>query len=279
MLTLNCNGRLIKWDQPIVMGIINTTPDSFHSNSRANDIDDALQMAEKMLEQGASILDIGGQSTRPGSDIIGPDRESERVIPVIRSIIQRFPEALISIDTYYSEVARNAVEAGASIVNDVSSGFTDSKMLDTVALLKTPYICMHHGGSNSDLHFPMSSQATIQAVFDFFLERFEACKNAGIKDVIIDPGFGFGKTVEANFRIVKELSILKQLQHPILLGVSRKSSIYKILGGTAETALNGTTVLNTIGLLQGADILRVHDVKEAKEAIQLISMMYPEFMS
>jgi dihydropteroate synthase len=274
MLMLNCKGRLIKWNQPIVMGIINATPDSFHSNSRANTIENAVTMAGTMLAQGASMLDIGGQSTRPGSEIIGPEKETERVLPVIEAIIQNFPDAILSIDTYYADVARFAVNAGASIVNDVSSGLTDSNMLDTVALLKTPYICMHHAGSSTDLHLPMSSNATIQAVFDFFIERLYACKNAGIKDVIIDPGFGFGKTMEANFALVRELAILKQLNHPILLGVSRKSSIYKTLGGTADTALNGTTVLNTIGLINGANILRVHDVKEAIEAIQLVTLIY-----
>ena len=271
---LNCKGRLIKWDQPVVMGIINATPDSFHSNSRAKTIENAVTMAETMLAQGASILDIGGQSTRPGSEIIGPEKETERVLPVIEAIIQKFPEVILSIDTYYADVARVAVNAGASIVNDVGSGLTDADMLDTVALLKTPYICMHHSGSSADLHHPMASNATIQAVFDFFIERLDACKIAGIKDIIIDPGFGFGKTVEANFALVRDLAILKQLHHPILLGVSRKSSIYKTLGGSAETALNGTTVLNTIGLMNGANILRVHDVKEAKEAIQLVTKIY-----
>ena len=275
MLMLNCKGRLIKWDQPIVMGIINATPDSFHSDSRAGTIENALSMASTMLAQGASILDVGGQSTRPGSEIIGPEKEAERVIPVIEAIIAQFPDALISIDTYYADVARIAVNAGASIVNDVSSGLTDANMLDTVALLKTPYICMHHSGSSTDLHHPLANTDTTKAVFDFFIERLDACKIAGIKDVIIDPGFGFGKTVEANFALVRDLSILKQLHHPILLGVSRKSSIYKTLGGTAETALNGTTVLHTIGLMNGANILRVHDVKEAKEAIQLVARMYP----
>lgn len=275
MLTLNCIGRLIKWEQPIVMGIINTTPDSFHSDSRAKSISDAVHMAEKMLQDGASILDIGGQSTRPGSEMVGTDKEAERVIPVIQAIVEKFPEAILSIDTYHADIARLAVEAGASIVNDVSSGLTDPNMLDTVALLKTPYICMHHGGSSTDLHHPISNLTPIQAVYDFFIERLYACKNAGIKDVIIDPGFGFGKTVESNFSVVKDLAILKQLNHPILLGVSRKSSIYKTIGGTAETALNGTSVVNTVGLLNGADILRVHDVKEAMEAIQLVKMMYP----
>jgi dihydropteroate synthase len=273
MFTLNCNGRFIKWEQPVVMGIINCTPDSFHSNSRVDNIDQALQKAGEMLALGASILDIGGQSTRPGSEKIGPELEIERVIPVIEAIIKQFPEAIISIDTFFSDVARLTVGAGASIVNDVSAGLTDPDMLDTVALLKTPYICMHHGGDAQDLHHRMVENQTMKVVIDFFIERVEACKNAGIKDLIIDPGFGFGKSLKGNFNIIRDLSFLKILGKPILLGVSRKSSIYKPLGSTAETALNGTTVVNTVGLMNGADILRVHDVKEAMEAIQLVGLI------
>lgn len=273
MFTLNCNGRLIKWEQPVVMGIINCTPDSFHSDSRVDNIDEALQKAGEMIALGAGILDIGGQSTRPGSEKIGSALEIERVIPIIEAIVKQFPEVIISIDTYYSTVARIAVERGATIVNDVSAGLFDADMLDTVALLKAPYICMHHSGEAQQLHLPMSVNKTMEAVIDFFIERLIACKAAGIKDVIIDPGFGFGKTLETNFQLIKDLSSLKILGKPILLGVSRKSSIYKTLGGTAETALNGTTVLNTVGLMNGADILRVHDVKEAMEAIHLTNLI------
>jgi dihydropteroate synthase len=273
MFTLNCNGRLIKWEQPVVMGIINCTPDSFHSNSRVDNIQKAIEKATDMLALGASIIDIGGQSTRPGSEKIGPELELERVVPIIQAIIQHFPEAIISIDTYYASVAKVAVAAGASIVNDVSAGITDENMLDTVALLKTPYIFMHHGGDGQDLHHPMYENQTIKAVIDFFIERMDACKTAGIKDLIIDPGFGFGKTMNANFRIIRDLADLKFLGKPILLGVSRKSSIYKSLGGTTETALNGTTVVNTVGLMNGANILRVHDVKEAMEAIKLTNLI------
>lgn len=273
MFTLNCNGRLIKWEQPVVMGIINATPDSFHSSSRVENIDSAIQTAGEMLANGASILDIGGQSTRPGSEKIGPELEIERVVPIIEAISKQFPEAIISIDTYFADVARISVNAGAGIVNDVSAGLTDDTMLDTVALLKTPYICMHHGGDPFDLHHPMDENQTILRVVDFFIERMDACKAAGIKDVIVDPGFGFGKTTAGNFQLIKKLSDLKILGKPILLGVSRKSSIYKSLGGTADTALNGTTVVNTIGLMNGADILRVHDVKEAMEAIKLVHLI------
>ncbi len=273
MLTLNCNGRLINWEQPVVMGIINCTPDSFHNKSRVDNMEDALQTAAEMLALGASILDIGGQSTRPGSEKIGPELEAERVVPIIQAIAREFPSVIISIDTYYANVARISVEAGASIINDVSSGLFDPKMLETVAVLKSPYICMHHGGDSKNLHSPIDETQTMSSIIDFFIERIEACKIAGIKDIIIDPGFGFGKSLEANFQIIKELSSLKILGKPILLGVSRKSSIYKSLGGTAETALNGTTVLNTLGLMNGAAIIRVHDVKEAMEVILLTDLI------
>ena len=273
MLTLNCKGRLIKWEQPIVMGIINATPDSFHTNSRVETIDAARKKASEMLEQGAAILDIGGQSTRPGSEQIGNEMEAERVIPVIHAILRDFPDAIISIDTYCADVAQKAVDAGASIVNDVSAGLRDLKMLETVALLKTPYICMHHSGNANNLHQPMEGIRAITAVIDFFIERMAACNSAGINDLILDPGFGFGKTITANFQLIRDLSLLKMLGKPLLLGVSRKSSIYKTLGGTPETALNGTTVVNTVGLMNGADILRVHDVKEAMEAIHLTNLM------
>jgi len=273
MLTINCKGRLINWEQPIVMGIINATPDSFHTDSRVTTIEAAIQKAAEMIRLGASVLDIGGQSTRPNSEKLSPAEEANRVLPIIQALIQKFPDTLISIDTYYASVARLAVDAGASIVNDVSAGLADEEMLATVALLKTPYICMHHGGDGQNLHQTLHATDTNQAVFDFFIERIAACNEVGIKDIIIDPGFGFGKTIEANFQLIKGIAILKQLGKPILLGVSRKSSIYKSLGITADEALNGTTVVNTAGLLQGADILRVHDVTEAMEAIKLVNLM------
>ncbi|MBY0482327.1 MAG: dihydropteroate synthase [Chitinophagaceae bacterium] len=273
MFTLNAKGRLIILDEPIVMGIINCTPDSFHEGSRAEKIEDAVNKAAAMLEQGAAIIDIGGQTTRPNSVKISAAIELERVIPVIRAILDRFPEALISIDSFYAQVAKEAVDAGAAMVNDVSAGLIDPNMLLTVASLQVPYICMHYSGKGEDLHEPVHSSNITRTVLDFFIERIESCKKAGIKDLIIDPGFGFGKTVAENFKLVKDISILTILEKPILLGVSRKSSIYKTLNGTAETALNGTTVLNTIGLLNGAHILRVHDVKEAVEAIKLVRMV------
>lgn len=253
------------------MGIINATPDSFYSGSRKSTVDAALHTAEQMLGEGATILDIGGQSTRPGSEKISVDEELLRVIPIIEAISKKFPQSFISIDTYHSAVAKHAVDAGAAIVNDISSGLMDTKMLTTVAKLKVPFVCMHMKGTPQNMQQNPVYENVTKEVIDFFIERIEACNLAGIKDIIIDPGFGFGKTIEHNFTLLKELGIFKQLQKPLLLGVSRKSMIYKTLNISAEEALNGTTVLNTIGLLNGANILRVHDVKEAVETIKIIS--------
>lgn len=260
-------------DRPLVMGIINATPDSFHSGSRFNETDQAIAIAEKMLNEGADIIDIGGQSTRPGSEQISAEEEMERVIPAIKAIVQTFPEAFISIDTYYSKVAKAAVDAGASIVNDISCGSIDNKMIPTVAALKVPYILMHMKGTPQNMHQNATYENVNRELLDFFIAKTHELKQAGIVDVIIDPGFGFAKTTEHNFELLKNLSVFKILDKPILLGVSRKSTIYRTLGKTADEALNGTTVLNTIGLMNGASILRVHDVKEAKEAVTLFSAM------
>ncbi|MBS1639227.1 MAG: dihydropteroate synthase [Bacteroidetes bacterium] len=273
MFTLNCKGKLLIIDKPIVMGIINATPDSFYENSRKLNVDKALQKAEQMLNEGAAILDIGGQSTKPGSQTINATEELERILPIIESIHNTFPEAFISVDTYYSKVAEEAVNAGACIVNDVSGGLQDEAMLSTVAALKVPYICMHMKGTPQNMQLnPMYKNVT-KEVLDFFIIQTAKCKAAGIHDVIIDIGFGFGKTATHNFQLLKELQIFKTLEKPVLIGVSRKNTIYKTLNITANEALNGTTVLNTVALLNGANILRVHDVKEAVEAVKLVEAM------
>jgi dihydropteroate synthase len=271
MFTLNCKGRLLVVDKPLVMGIINTTPDSFYEGSRFTGADGILQQAGRMLRDGAAILDIGGQSTRPGSERISADEELQRVIGAVESLHFNFPEAIISIDTYWSAVAREAVAAGASIINDISAGTIDAAMLSVVAAAKTPYVAMHMPGSPDTMHRKPAYENLTRELLDFFIKKIDECKKAGIQDIIIDPGFGFGKTVAENFELLQQLSLLKVLQRPILLGVSRKSTIYKTLGITAEEALNGTTVLHTIGLQNGAGILRVHDVKEAVEAVKLVS--------
>lgn len=266
MYTLNCKGKLLVLDNPVAMGIINATPDSFY---KGNINEDMLLLAGKMIADGAAILDIGGQSTRPGSERINTADELKRVLPVIEMIHEKFPGTILSIDTYNSEVAKAAVAAGASIVNDISAGNMDSHMIDTVAALKVPYICMHMQGTPATMQVEPHYNDVAKEVLDFFIAAVDTCTNAGIVDVIIDPGFGFGKNIQHNFSLLKKMEVLRMLNKPVMAGISRKSTIYKTLHTTAEHALNGTTVLNTIALVNGASILRVHDVKEAMEAIQL----------
>jgi dihydropteroate synthase len=270
MFTLNCKGRLLVADTPLVMGIINATPDSFYAGSRQTSIDGILQQADTMMSQGAAILDIGGQSSRPGSVAIGEEEELNRVIEGIAAIYDRFPDAFISIDTYYSRVAKEAVAAGACIVNDISAGNMDKNMIATVASLGVPYILMHMQGTPQTMQQSPHYDNVTREVLDFFIAKIDLVKKAGVIDIIIDPGFGFGKTIHHNFELLRRLSIFKIIDRPLLLGISRKSTVYKTLGVNANEALNGTTVLNTIGLMNGANILRVHDVKEAKEAINLV---------
>jgi dihydropteroate synthase len=270
MFTLNCKGRLIVIDKPIVMGIINTTPDSFYSGSRLANEKEVLLRAETMIQQGATILDIGGQSTRPGSEQVGAEEELRRVLPAIESIAERFPDALISIDSFYSKVVRESVMAGAHIVNDVSAGSIDEALLPTVAALKTPYVLMHMKGHPQTMQLNPSYDNVVTEVFDSLNFKISELIKSGINDIIIDPGFGFGKTATHNFKLLKELPFFTQLNKPLLVGLSRKATVYKTLGIKPGEALNGTTVLHTIALLNGAHILRVHDVREAMEAVKLV---------
>ena len=276
MLTINCKGQLISFEVPRVMGIINATPDSFYSESRHTIEKELLQTAEKMLKDGASFIDIGGQSTRPGSERIPVDVELKRVIPAIESIIKNFPQALISIDTYYAKVAEYAVNAGAAIVNDVSAGSIDENLVPTVVKLKVPYILMHMQGDLQTMQKSPSYKNAVLEVFDALNFKLNALHKQGIKDVIIDPGFGFGKTTQHNFQLLAQLDFFQQLNKPLLIGLSRKGMIYKTLGTTADEALNGTTALNTLALMNGANILRVHDVKEAVEAVTLFTAVKKE---
>ncbi len=266
MFTINCKGKIVVLHQPLVMGIINATPDSFF---KGNINDNMLQMAAQMIADGAGILDIGGQSTRPGSERISPGDEMQRILPIIQSIHTAFPNTIISVDTYSSTVAQAAVIAGASIVNDISGGDMDAAMLDTVAALQVPYVCMHMQGTPDTMQLQPHYNHVVTEVLDACMLKMERCKKAGITDIIIDPGFGFGKTISHNFSLLKKLQAFSILDAPVLAGVSRKSTIYKTLHTTAEKALNGTTVLNTMALMNGAAILRVHDVKEAAEAVTL----------
>lgn len=270
MFILNCKGRLLVVDKPLVMGIINTTPDSFYEGSRFMDMDEILRQAEKMVKDGAAILDIGGQSTRPGSIQLSAGEEAERVVKVIETISTQFADIIISIDTYHSKVAAAAVDAGARMVNDISGGDIDEAMLQTVASLNVPYVCMHTKGTPETMQQLAVYQDVTREVLDHFTGKVAKCKKSGIKDVIIDPGFGFAKTIQHNFELLRNLAAFSMLDCPLLAGLSRKSTIYKTLGTDAAGALNGTTVLNTIALLNGANILRVHDVKEAVEAVKLV---------
>lgn len=273
MFTLNCKGRLLVIDKPVVMGIINVTPDSFYSQSRKQETDAVLHQAERMLEDGALILDIGGQSTRPGSERISAEEELKRIIAPVSAIQARFPEAFISIDTFYAAVAKEAVDAGAVIVNDISAGSMDSEMLSTVSSLQVPYVLMHMKGTPQTMRQEAGYENVIREVLDFLIAKKEDCRKAGISDVIIDPGFGFGKTAAHNFELLRHLSVFQVLNSPILLGISRKSFIWKTLGISADEALNGTTAMNMTGLVNGATILRVHDVKEAMETVRLFTTM------
>ena len=270
MFTLNCKDRLLVVDKPLVMGIVNATPDSFYPGSRFNSTQEVLQQVQKMVSDGADIIDVGGQSTRPGSEELSAAEELERVIGIVQSIRFNFPNTIISIDTFYSNVAREAVVAGAAIVNDVSAASRDANMLSVVGKLDVPYVCMHMRGTPATMQQYTQYENIAKEVLDYFIQKIALCRKAGIKDIIIDPGFGFAKNSEQNLLLLKQLSVLKLLDAPILCGLSRKSTVYRTLGVNVEEALNGTTVLNTIALLNGAHILRVHDVKEAREAIKLV---------
>ena len=269
MFTLNCKGKLMSGHRPLVMGVINTTPDSFYEGSRLTEQSAILRLAEKMIADGADILDLGGQSTRPASESISSEEEKKRVLPAVAIIHDHFPQTVISIDTWYADVAVEAVAAGASMVNDISAGNLDENMLMAVAALRVPYVCMHMKGTPATMQQSAGYDNITLEVLDFLIEKSASCRQAGITDIILDPGFGFGKTIRHNFELLRSLPVFSMLGFPIMIGLSRKSTIYKTLQTTAAGALNGTTVLNTISLLQGADILRVHDVKEAKEVVTL----------
>jgi len=271
MFTLNCRGRLIAAQRPLIMGIINVTPDSFYEGSRCDDADAVFRQTERMLKDGADIIDIGAQSTRPQATLLSMEEELSRLAGIVDVVTDKFPEAVFSIDTFYSKVAEICVAAGAAIINDVSGGQMDPNMIQAVAKLSVPYVCMHMRGTPQTMQQLNDYDDVTKSVIDYFIVKTDECNKAGINDVIIDPGFGFSKNISQNFQLLNNLDKLKMLDRPILVGLSRKSTIYKTLGVTAEQALNGTTVLNTVALMKGASILRVHDVKEAKECVTLYS--------
>jgi dihydropteroate synthase len=274
--TFQIKGCLYSLNKPKVMGIINLTPDSFFEGSRVpTDKNSVLFEAEKKIREGADFLDLGGYSTRPGAANISIEEEINRVIPAILQIKNSFPDTLISIDTFRSEVAKAGIEAGADLVNDISAGNLDPQMLPLIGQLGVPYIAMHSRGTPQTMQNETDYSDLISEVLSYFASKVEQFSKFGIKDVIIDPGFGFAKTSAQNFELLRQLNSLKRLGLPILAGISRKSMIYKTLDISANEALNGTTALNMVALLQGAAILRVHDVKEAKETIQLFEQLYP----
>jgi dihydropteroate synthase len=266
---LNCRGRLLDLSTPAVMGILNLTPDSFFDGGKYTDEKSILNHVAKMLEEGAAIIDVGAQSTRPKSTLIPLEEEEKRLLPKLKSLRKEFPNAVFSVDTFYSSVAEKAIEEGADFINDVSGGMMDNKMFDTVAKLKVPYVLMHIRGTPQNMQDNPQYQNTVTEVMDYLVERIQKLTSLGVNDIIIDVGFGFGKSLEHNLKLLNHLDLFNWLNKPILVGISRKSMVTKALNIKTEDALNGTTVLHTIALMKGADILRVHDVRPAIEAVQI----------
>lgn len=269
MNSINCRGRLVSLNTPRIMGILNLTPDSFYKNSRTNQLQ-VLHNAEKMLEQGADFLDLGGYSSRPGADFVSQEEELKRIIPAVETLIKHFPESLISVDTFRSEVARQSIEAGACIINDISAGELDSQMWEIIARYQVPYVAMHMRGTPQTMQNLTHYEHIINEIIFYFSQKKRKAQEMGINDLILDPGFGFAKTMEQNYEVFSHLEDFKILNLPLLVGISRKSMLYKFLNISPEEALNATTTLHTIALIKGAKILRLHDVKPAVECLQLI---------
>lgn len=270
---INCKGRLISIEKPIVMGILNITPDSFFDGGKHNQLDAAIFQTEKMLHEGATIIDIGAQSTRPGADIIGADKELAIALPVIETLVKQFPQAVFSIDTFHAQVAKQAVLAGVSIINDVSAGDDDTDMFNVVVECKVPYIMMHKQGNSKTMQLKPTYNNVVLDIIDYFVPKINYLREQGVVDLIVDPGFGFGKNLTHNYELLNKLKQFEILGLPILAGVSRKKMIQKVINEDAVNALNGTTVVNTIALMHGANILRVHDVKEAIEAVNIYNRL------
>ena len=269
MTQINCKGELICFDTPKVMGILNITPDSFYAQSRTTPAE-VLRKAEQMLEEGATFVDIGGYSSRPNAQEVSPQEELQRVVPVVEALVKHFPDIRISVDTFRAEVARESLEAGACIINDISAGQIDPAIWEVVAHYQVPYIAMHMRGTPQTMQTYTEYDKLTKDILYYFSQVKDKARQLRINDLIVDPGFGFSKTLAQNYELMQQLALFKALECPILVGISRKSMIYKLLDTTPETALNGTTVLNTFALLHGADILRVHDVKEAVECVKIV---------
>ena len=273
MITLNLRGRLLELREPLIMGILNVTPDSFFSESRTPDEEHIAQRVKQMMNDGADMIDIGGYSSRPGADDVSTEEEMNRLRRGLRIIRKLYPDVPVSVDTFRADVARMCIEEeGADIINDISGGMMDRQMFRTVAQLHVPYIMMHMQGTPDSMQLAPHYDNLRQEVMLYFAERIDRLCQMGVKDIIVDPGFGFGKTMEHNYELMAHLEDFHVFGLPLLVGISRKSMIYKLLGGTPQTSLNGTTVLNTIALTKGAHILRVHDVKEAVEAKRIVGM-------
>lgn len=270
---INCKGKLIDLSVPKVMGILNATPDSFYDGGKYPSREEILKKTELMLKEGADFIDIGAYSSRPNAAFVSETEELERLVPVVDLVLQYFPEMLVSIDTFRSEVAKAALQHGAAMINDISAGLLDQNMLNVIADFQVPYIMMHMRGTPETMSTLTTYDAIIKDMLYYFSERISAARKLGINDLIIDPGFGFAKTLDQNYEVLQHLDLFQILDLPVLSAVSRKSMIYKTLDSNAEDALNGTTVLNTISLLKGAKILRVHDVKPAVECVRLFSRL------
>lgn len=272
-MTINCRGKLINFNTPKVMGVINSTPNSFYAGSRKTSAEDILKQAESMLAAGATFLDLGGYSTQPGAPRISETEELNRVLPAIDLILKNFPGALISVDTFRAQVADQSVAAGAAMINDISAGNLDPKMMQTAARHQVPYIMMHTRGTPQNMKELDTYENLLQDILFYFSQKIKMARDLGINDIIIDPGLGFAKNIKQNFELLNKMELFENLQLPILAGLSRKSMIYKTLETTAAEALNGTSILNTIALTKGASILRVHDVKEAIECVKLFNKL------
>ena len=272
-MTINCNGSLIDLSIPKVMGILNITPDSFYDGGKYKNESEILIQTEKMLSDGATFIDIGAYSSRPGAKHISEEEELERIIPVVKLLIEKIPGILISVDTFRSKVAKETIDIGAALINDISGGKMDEKMFKTIAELQVPYILMHMKGTPQNMQKNPTYENVTKELISFFAAQIFELRQLQVKDVIIDVGFGFGKTLAHNYQLLKDLALFKSLDTPVLAGISRKSMLYKPLNSSAQEALNATTSANTIALLNGANILRVHDVKEAVEATKIVNLL------
>jgi dihydropteroate synthase len=270
--TINCNGRLVDLSLPKVMGIINITPDSFFEESRSESVEAVLKRVEQVLEEGGDMIDVGAYSSRPGAAHVPEEEEGRRLWPVLSAIRDHWPDVLISLDTFRGQIAEKAVgEYGVDIINDISAGQLDDTMFDAIARLNVPYVLMHIQGDPQNMQKKPQYKNVTGDVLLFLAKKIDQLRSRGVSDIIVDPGFGFGKTINHNYELLHNLEQFKMFELPLLVGVSRKSMIYRFLGGSPETALNGTTVLNTLALTGGAKILRVHDVKEAAECVKLVA--------